>query len=105
LGEEHISYYYYYFHRFPKVVNQITVGSSLSAEVFSTLAEEFPSETSLFNYAEGILLMKVDLIDRLKVGYNLKEAQAGELATYILKAMAVGSTPALSTGKYFITMT
>jgi hypothetical protein len=77
--------------------------SSLSADMFSTLAEEFPSEESLFKYAEG--MSKVDLIDRLKVGYNLKEAQAGELATYILKAMAVGSTPALSTGKYFITMT
>jgi hypothetical protein len=80
--------------------------SSLSADMFSTLAEEFPSEESLFKYAEGILLMnKESLIDRLKVDYNLKASQAGELATYILKAMAVGSTPALSTGKYFITMT
>lgn len=58
----------------------------LPVAVFTKLIEAFPTETKLFVYAEGIQLAKESLIDRLIRDLDVPAVQAGELATYLLKA-------------------
>lgn len=56
----------------------------LPVAVFTKLIEAFPTETKLFVYAEG--MAKESLKKSLQDDLRLTAVQAGELATYLLKA-------------------